>query len=273
MGCLLMSLKVMATAVLGIALALGATTSALASECTHAERTSGQCSGVGAVVTSEGVTVSGTQVTPGSSAGGYRGFWSPPPPRDPVLGSAQCEVKIAGLCRGSSPSRDVVEREEPTPPQSLSDVAQFAPGGAEFVQEPTGWSLPLLPTNVFSTSTATTESGDLLGWPIEVRFTPVAYTWSFGDGTTRVDSSPGASWGTRQFSVTPTSHRYEISGDYRISLEVTYEASYRFDGGAFQSLPGHITRSGGEKVVEVLSVTPVLVDRGCHSETLVAGRC
>jgi len=88
-----------------------------------------------------------------------------------------------------------------------------------------------------------------------------------------VDSSPGASWGTRQFSVTPTSHRYEISGDYRISLEVTYEASYRFDGGAFQSLPGHITRSGGEKVVEVLSVTPVLVDRGCHSETLVAGRC
>ena len=160
-----------------------------------------------------------------------------------------------------------------TPPQSLSDVAQFAPGGAGFVQEPTGWSLPLLPTNVFSTASATTESGELLGWPIEVRFTPVAYTWSFGDGTTRVDSSPGASWGTRQFSVTPTSHRYEISGDYRIGLEVTYEASYRFDGGAFQSLPGQITRSGGDKVVEVLSVTPVLVDRGCHSETLVAGRC
>jgi hypothetical protein len=151
---------------------------------------------------------------------------------DPVLGSAQCEIKIAGLCRGSSPARDVVEREEPTPPQSLSDVAQFAPGGAGFVQEPTGWSLPLLPTNVFSTASATTESGELLGWPIEVRFTPVAYTWSFGDGTTRVDSSPGASWGTRQFSVTPTSHRYEISGDYRIGLEVTYEASYRFDGGS-----------------------------------------
>ncbi|MDP4634547.1 MAG: hypothetical protein NWS58_06460, partial [Pontimonas sp.] len=83
-----MSLKVMATAVLGIALALGTLTPALASECTHAARTSGQCSGVGAVVTSEGVTVSGTQVTPGSPGGGYRGFWSPPPPRDPVLGSA-----------------------------------------------------------------------------------------------------------------------------------------------------------------------------------------
>ena len=30
---------------------------ASATECTHAERTSGQCSGVGAVVTGEGVTV------------------------------------------------------------------------------------------------------------------------------------------------------------------------------------------------------------------------
>ena len=44
-------------------------------------------------------------------------------------------------------------------------------------------------------------------------------------------------------------------------------------GSLHQSLPGQITRSGGDKVVEVLSVTPVLVDRGCNSETLVAGRC
>lgn len=273
MGGVHVFLRVLASAGLGLALTVGTITPALASECTHAERTSGQCSGVGAVVTNEGVTVSGTYVTPGSQGGGYRRTWSPPPPRDPVLGSAQCEIKIAGLCQGTSPSRDAVEREEPTPPQSLSDVAQFAPGDAGFIQEPAGWSLPLLPTNVFSTATATTESGELLGWPIEVRFTPVAYSWNFGDGTTRVDGSPGSSWGTRQFNQSATSHVYEISGDYRIGLEVTYEASYRFDGGAFIGLPGTITRSGGERVVEVLSVTPVLVDRGCQSETLVAGRC
>ena len=69
---------------------------ASATECTHAERTSGQCSGVGAVVTGEGVTVSGTQVTPGSSGSSPRGSWSPPPPRDPVLGSAQCEGQDCG---------------------------------------------------------------------------------------------------------------------------------------------------------------------------------
>lgn len=273
MGGVLMRVKLAGSALLTICfLALGISP-ASASECTHAERTSGQCSGIGATVTAEGVTVSGTQVTPGTPGSGYRGTWSPPPPRDPVLGSAQCEIKIAGLCRGTSPSREVVEREEPTPPQSLSDVAQFAPGDASFVQEPAGWSLPLLPINVFSTAQGTTESGELLGWPIEVRFTPVAYRWSFGDGATRVSSSPGSSWGSRQFSTTAVSHVYELSGDYQVSHSVTYRASYRFDGGSFVSLPGEITRSGGQTTVEVLSVTPVLVDRGCHAETLVSGRC
>lgn len=246
---------------------------ASATECTHAERTSGQCSGVGAVVTGEGVTVSGTQVTPGSSGSSPRGSWSPPPPRDPVLGSAQCEVKIAGLCRGTSPSREPAEPATPTPPSSLSDVAQFAPGDASFVQEPAGWSLPLLPMNMFSTAQTITESGDLLGWPIEVRFTPVSYRWSMGDGATRVSSTPGSSWGSRQFSTTATSHAYELSGDYLLRHWVTYEASYRFDGGSFVSLPGQITRSGGQSTVDVLSVTPVLVNRGCHAETLVSGRC
>jgi hypothetical protein len=127
--------------------------------------------------------------------------------------------------------------------------------------------------NVYSTASQTTEAGELLGWPIEVRFTPVAYSWSFGDGAASVSSVPGSSWGSRQFSPTATSHVYELSGDYRVGLTVTYEASYRFDGGAFLSLPGQITRSGGERIVEVLSVTPVLVDRGCQSETLVQGRC
>jgi len=268
-----MRVKALLAGLLGALLAVGVVSPASATQCTHAERQSGQCSGIGATVTHEGVTVSGTQVTPGTPGGDYRGTWTPPPPRDPVLGSAQCEVKVAGLCRGTSPSKDALESVEPTPPQSLSDVAQFAPGGASFVQEPAGWSLPRLPMNVYSTASQTTEAGELLGWPIEVRFTPVAYSWSFGDGAASVSSVPGSSWGSRQFSPTATSHVYELSGDYRVGLTVTYEASYRFDGGAFLSLPGQITRSGGERIVEVLSVTPVLVDRGCQSETLVQGRC
>ena len=268
-----MSRRISLAVILGTGLAVATVSPALATTCTHAERTSGQCSSIGAVIDDGGVTVSGTALTPGTPGRTSRGTWSPPPPRDPVLGSAQCEVKLGGLCRGTSPSKVVAEKTEPTPPQSISDIAQFAPGGSLFVQEPTGWSLPLLPMNVYSTAPAITESGELLGWPIEVRFTPVSYRWDFGDGTTRVSSVPGGSWGVAQFSATPTSHVFELSGDYRVRLEVTYRAAYRFEGGPFLDIPGEITRSGGERMVDVLSVTPVLVDRGCHSETLVSGRC
>ena len=268
-----MRAQMILSGLIGISFALGTLSPASATQCTHAERTSGQCSSVDAVVTGDGVTVSGVTVTPGAPGSTYRGTWTPPPPRDPILGSAQCEVKIAGLCRGSSPSKEPVEKTEPTPPRSINDIAEFAPGQASFLLEPAGWSLPLLPTNVISSAGEITESGELLGWPIEVKFTPIAYRWNWGDGTTSVSSVPGSSWGSRQFSSTATSHVYELSGDYRVSLAVTYRASYRFAGGSLVELPGEITRSGGERLVEVLSVTPVLVDRGCHSETLVLGRC
>ena len=273
MGCLPVRVRGALAGLAGLLLAVVPASPASATECTHSQRTSGQCPSVGAIVTQSGVTVSGTAVTAGTPGSTYRGTWTPPPPRDPVLGSAQCEVKIAGLCRGTSPSKSVVEVEKPTPPTSVSDIAQFAPSEAGFIQEPAGWSLPLLPTNVYSTCGSTTELGELLGWPIEVRFTPVAYRWSWGDRSDSVTTRAGSSWGAKQFSPTGTSHVYEQSGDYVVSLEVTFEAAYRFDGGAFQSLPGQITRSSGQRVVEVLSVTPVLVDKGCHSETLVSGRC
>lgn len=224
-------------------------------------------------MSSGGVTITGTQVTPGTPAqSGSRTTWKPPPPKDPVLGSAQCQVRVAGLCRGTSPSREPVEETGPIPPRSVSDVASFAPGGSGIGMQPEGWSLPLLPVNFYSLARETVEQGELLGWPIEVRFTPVSFAWTYGDGSSRTHSVAGAPGGT-QFATTPTSHVYSLSGDYVASLVVTYVASYRFGEGPFESLPGELTRSGGARSVEVLSVTPVLVNRGCHSETLVEGRC
>jgi hypothetical protein len=248
--------------------------SAMASECTQADRASGQCSSVVGSVGGDGVTITGTQVEPGStgSSGNTRNVWNPPP-KDPVLGSKNCEVKIAGLCRGTSPAKTPVAPVAPTPPQTLTDVVQFAPGAPGFVLEPAGWSLPLMPMNIFSTVREQTESGELLGWPIEVRFTPVYYSWSYGDGSTRQFSIPGSSWGSRQFSPTPTSHSYWRSGEYSISHSVGYRASYRFEGGGFIPLPGELVRASGSQTLKVLSVTPLLVERGCQSETLVAGRC
>ena len=249
--------------------------SASAAECTHAERTSGQCPSVSGLVSQQGVTLSGSLLTPGSpgsTVGASGGSWVPPPPRDPVLGSAGCPIKIAGKCQGSSPAKNP-EPTRPTPPGSISDIAEFAPGAPSFVIEPNGWTLPLLPTNFYSMAQDFTETGELLGWPIEVRFTPVSYRWDYGDGTARTLGRPGSSWEQNQFASTTSSHAYQRSGIYRVSLEVVCRASYRFGDGPFISVPGTLTRDAGSQSVDVLTVSSVLVDRGCFVDQLVLGRC
>lgn len=130
-----------------------------------------------------------------------------------------------------------------------------------------------MPTNVYSQATEHTLAGQLLGWPVEVRFTPVAYHWDYGDGHRASLATPGGSWGDRQFSPTSSSHTYAEPGTYALSLTVEYRASFRFTGGTFQALAGSVSASGGSRQVEVLRVTSVLVDRGCNVDALRGGRC
>lgn len=263
-----------------------------AEECSHGARTSGGCVAITTEVTDQqvtlgaGVTIPGTEsgttqassprplapLTPGAS-------WSPPPPRDPVLGSSQCVNIVSGSCRGSSPAKNPVQAEvtapgaRPTPPTSLSDLASFSPSGSVIVVEPGWWSLPRVPTNIYTRASDQTQPGELLGWPIEVRFTPRAFNWSYGDGVTRRTPSPGGSWGAEQFTVTTTSHTYRSPGDYSVSLSVEYAVSYRFPGQAFVSIPGTISQDQGTARVQVLRVSPVLTEAGCAPSSLVDGRC
>ena len=242
-------------------------------------------------VTDGGVSL-GAQVTTPGTPGTSSSVIAPPSrtvaarsqpsrPVSPVLGSAQCRSMVGGKCRASSPAKNpptpapraTIVRTPPTPPRTVSDVAQFRPQGSSFVVEPDGWSLPRVPTNVYSQAQEHTLSGQLLGWPVEVRFTPVAYHWDYGDGHRARSASGGGTWGGSQFSSTSTSHVYAQPGIYVISLTVEYRASFRFSGGTFQALAGSVNASGGSRQVEVCRVTPVLGDRGCDVSTLTGGRC
>ncbi len=130
-----------------------------------------------------------------------------------------------------------------------------------------------MPTNIFAVVGESREVGELLGYPIEVRFQPVRYEWTYGDGTRGTLSHKGASWGSQQFSATATSHVYSRPGSYTISLRVGFSASYRFDEGGFQSIPGMVWRDSGSRTIAVLTVSRGLVDIGCAPGTLVRGKC
>lgn len=265
------------------ALLLIAITPAMASECSQAAQSSGQCLSITTELDREGITLGASTSSPGapgqssaSSSGGGQSWWSPRPPREPVLGTSECRIKISGYCRASSPDKNPTvsfEETPPEPPSHASELESFTPGSPGIEVEPDGWSLPRLPTNIFARVSKSVEQGELLGWPIQVRFSPSTYRFTYGDGTSSRLSVAGRSWGSGQFLPTATSHVYSHPGTYQIGLQVGFDVAYRFDGGPFVPVTGTVWRDAGAREVEVLRVTSLLVEEGCASHALVAGRC
>lgn len=88
-----------------------------------------------------------------------------------------------------------------------------------------------------------TASATLDGTTVEVEITPTSYHWTFGDGAT-VESS---SLGQRYPEESDIRHTYEQSslsagGTFTVSVEITFSARYRVDGGPWEPLDP-ITRS------------------------------
>lgn len=261
--------------------------------CSQADRNSGECRSIDGETGDNQVTIRVDTSTPGSSGSGGaagssgdtapepavpgppppRPSGPPPPPRLPVLGSGECEIVLAGMCRGQSPPRNppastppnVVAPTPPTPPRFASDLGSFRPDGPGLTIQPGEWSMPRLPTNFIAQAKTHTRSGDLAGWPVEVRFTPHRYHWNFGDGQRATWSVPGRSWSgwqVAQFQPTPTSHIYRTPGTYTASLRVEYRVEFRFVGETFERLSGTVSANSGTARIRVLTVSPLLLGEG-----------
>ncbi len=100
------------------------------------------------------------------------------------------------------------------------------------------------------------SSDALPGVSVDVEVEPLVYRWSFGDGTTAETTSLGQ----RYPAESDIRHVYEQSslaagGAYSITVEVTFAARYRVNGGAWEALEP-ITRlfSGDYPVQQLQSV-------------------
>lgn len=126
-----------------------------------------------------------------------------------------------------------------------------------------------LDANILASGGSSTRTGELFGIPAEVRFTPVAYSFDYGDGSAPLSTAtPGATWaalGLAEFEPTPTSHVYESAGTFTVTLLVDYAAEYRVGGaGAFTPIPGTLAiPSAPITIVVADSAATALVDRDC----------
>lgn len=153
-----------------------------------------------------------------------------------------------------------------TPAVTISDIASFRPDPGSDHMQPDGWTVAGLDTNFYALAAQQVVPGRLLGRAAEVRFTPVAYRWDYGDGSSAVLGSAGGTWQqlrVAEFDPTPTSHVYRTLGDVTIRLRIDYRAEYRFDGPSFIPIAGTITLPANDLRITVGDAKTVLVDRDC----------
>ena len=168
----------------------------------------------------------------------------------------------ADLCWITTPEETVTV----VGPVTLADIAAFRPDSAVDHMEPNGWTIAGLETNFYASGGTDIEGGTLLGQPANVRFTPVAWHWSYGDGAAASHPFPGDGWAAlrlREFDSTGTSHVYDTYGGYTIDLNVEYSAAYRFAGGPWTAIAGTLTIPADPLRLTVGDATTVLVQSEC----------
>ena len=128
--------------------------------------------------------------------------------------------------------------------------------GGIAVQPSQGWSLVNLETIVHTAGQAQTFSTTVLGIPVDVRATPVRYTWSFGDGSAPlVTADPGSPW--PDATVT---HSYARTGMHTIGLVTQWAGEYQIEGStSWQPIDGFATTTESAPPLEVRSAENALV--------------
>lgn len=222
-------------------------------DCDGSDRLTTGCPSVTGTINGDEAVLDGTLGGGGSSGGsgggGARGGAALPP--DPCAATATCrgEFTVVGL---------------PTP--ALSDLIGFRPTPAVDHMEPNGWFVVGLDANFYATGGTSVQSGPLLGYPAQVRFTPIRWSWTYGDGHSATRTTPGSTWLTQripEFDRTATSHIYAEPGTYYIDLTVGYRAEYNFAGAGWQPITGVLWLPANRLVATVGSAKTVLVERDC----------
>lgn len=150
---------------------------------------------------------------------------------------------------------------------TLADVAAFRADPGTVETEPSGWAVIGLTTNAISTATTHTVDGILLGQPATVRFTPISWSWDYGDGGTATTATGGRHWavlGVPEFDPTPTGHVFAQRGTYTVSVSVDFLVEYRVGAGAWTRIPGILTLpAAAPTALRAVGARTVLVAEDC----------
>lgn len=174
--------------------------------------------------------------------------------------------------KGESPPPPGVETPS-APVITITDLAQFSPDPVTATGEPDNVGVIGMPTNFVAAASAQTRSGTLFGAPLTVRFTPVGYEFTHGDGTAATTSTGGQTWSTlglAAFTPTSTSHTYRERGTYRAHVTVRYTAEVDL-GGGWLPVAGQLAIDGPSQEIRIFEANTALVAFTCEQRPSAPG--
>ena len=124
------------------------------------------------------------------------------------------------------------------------------------VQPPNGKTLVNLETNFYTSNTDFTSIPvNLVQSEVVVSARPIAYRWTFGDGTSITTTSPGA-----PYPDLDVAHVYDQTGKAAVSVDTQYgDASFTVNGGAPEAIPSTVWVQGAAQDLEIVEAIPQLV--------------
>lgn len=112
-------------------------------------------------------------------------------------------------------------------------------------------------TNFYTEQGEFTRSVRLLGQRVDLKIWPSSFEWDFGDGASQATTSPGAAYPDLEIT-----HDYRSKGSVSPSVDTTYAAQFRVNGGPWRDVDGTVTIPGASSTLQVTTARPVLV--GSH---------
>lgn len=167
-------------------------------------------------------------------------------PADPVPGAPVAPVAGGAVVPAVPAVTDVI----------VAEALRRLPlsGSVLEVEPPNGRTLVNFDTNFFTVPSDQSRSLVLLNQQVDLLISPVSYRWVFGDGASVSTSGPGAPY--PDLEVT---HRYLRKGSVSPSVETTYVAQFRVEGGPWAPVPGSVSVAGDPVDLEAVEARPILV--------------
>lgn len=131
----------------------------------------------------------------------------------------------------------------------------FVTSGSLDVQPGQSWVLVNTDTVVMTDAVEHVLGTEVLDLDVDVRVTPVLFSWDFGDGSVPVTGTdPGAPWPDHTVW-----HVYREAGEVTISLRTEWDAAFRVEGtSTWIPVTGRAVTTASTDSIEVVTATPRL---------------